>query len=151
MLRDLAVSGNDVLNVSFASAPLITALVKENAEVMLHIAEVLSYIDDKAVQIALMDKAMNSTGEDQILLLAQTANSAKRFGNKLEPRHVNSLVRLASAAETDAQATAAAGAHGRPEPPQQGPDPADPGRAEVTSLPILPDQCRGRLWTWTPE
>jgi len=32
----------------------------------------------------------------------------RRFGNKLEPRQVNSLVRLASAAETDAQATAAA-------------------------------------------
>lgn len=108
VLRDLAVSGNDVLKVSFASAPLVTALGQETGDVKLRTAEVLSYIDDKTVQVALMDEALNLTAEEQISLLEHTANSAKRFGNKLEPRQINSLVRLASGAETDAQATAAA-------------------------------------------
>jgi hypothetical protein len=110
VLRDLAVSGNDVLSVSFASGPLVSALnqEKEDINVRLKIAEVLSYINDKSVQVALMDAAMKATGDDQIALLAHTANSAKRFGNQLEARQINSLVRLASAADSDSQATAAA-------------------------------------------
>lgn len=108
VLRDLAVSRNDVLKVSFATAPLVTALQNESGEVMLKIAEVLSYINDKTVQSALMEATFATSGEEQLALFAHTANSAKRFGNQLEERHINSLVRLASAADTDEQATAAA-------------------------------------------
>lgn len=109
VLRDLAVSGNDVLKVSFASGPLVTALEQEAGNpVQLRIAEVLSYIGEKQAQTALMDAAMTADGDDQVALLGAVANSAKRFGNMLDTRHVNALVRLAGSADTDAQATAAA-------------------------------------------
>lgn len=108
VLRDLAVSGNDVLKVSYASAPLTTALADSTGDVRLRVGEVLSYIPEKSVQVALMDAALNATGDEQIALLGLVADSAKRSGNMLETRQVNNLMKLAMGDGTDEQATAAA-------------------------------------------
>ncbi|MBZ0172427.1 MAG: hypothetical protein K8E66_08615, partial [Phycisphaerales bacterium] len=64
-------------------------------------------VDQPRAQIALTDEALDSSGETRIELLAKVADSAKRFGNMLEDRHVSRLLRLADDADL-ATATAAA-------------------------------------------
>jgi hypothetical protein len=108
VLRDLAVSNNGVLNIAYAAGPLMTALGQEKGDIKLRIAEVLSYLKDKSAQVALMDAALASSDDEQITLLGNVANSAKRAGNQLEQRQVKALVELAARADTDQQATAAA-------------------------------------------
>lgn len=106
-LRDLAVSGNQVLNVGDAATTLIGALGDKNADVT-GICEVLSRIDQDRAQRAVLDAAMKSGGTDRPLLLGKVADSAKRFGNLLEPRQVNSVLELAAKGdESDATAAAA--------------------------------------------
>lgn len=108
VLRDLAVSNNNVLNVAYASGPLMTALGQEAGDIKLRIAEVLSYLKDKPSQVTLMDAALGAAGDEQIALLGYVANSAKRAGNQLEQRQITALVDLAGKADTDQLATAAA-------------------------------------------
>ncbi len=108
VLRDLAVSGSGtVLNIADAATPLTAALRQEEGDVKMQIAEVLSYIPLPAVQGALFDAAMQAGGEERVMLLQKTADSAKRFGNLLDARHVRSLVDLARTGK-DEEATAAA-------------------------------------------
>jgi hypothetical protein len=54
-----------------------------------------------------MDAALNAQGDEQIALLGKMSESAKRFGNQLEPRQVQRVVDMASNAP-GATATAAA-------------------------------------------
>jgi hypothetical protein len=113
VLRDLAVSSNTTLNVGDAAGPLLTALAENTGPLRLEIAEVLSYIPSKPVQVALMDAAMSAAGDDQIALLGKVAHSAKLAGNMLEQRQITALIRLATGGATnDAQATAAAAVMG---------------------------------------
>lgn len=110
VMRDLAVAGNTVLNVSDASETLVTSLESTNPIVRLRVAEVLSYIGSERVQIALMDMAMNSnlSEGERIEMMGRVAASAKRFGSRLEDRQVTRLVSLArSASASEAEATAA--------------------------------------------
>src|SRR6185295_7699690 len=94
--RDLAVSRNEVCNVADVSLPLIGALTDSTGEVRLKVADVLSRINQKRAQTALMDAALKSTGTERIELLAKTAESAKSFGNQLDARQVRELTKLAS-------------------------------------------------------
>ncbi|MBI1191303.1 MAG: hypothetical protein GC200_11555 [Tepidisphaera sp.] len=105
-LRDLAVSGNQVLNVGDAATTLIGALSEKNADVS-GICEVLSRIDQDRAQRAVLDAAMKSGGADRVALLGKVADSAKRFGNKLEARQVAGVLDLAAKGD-EAEATAAA-------------------------------------------
>lgn len=107
VLRDLAVSGNPVLNVSDAARPLVGAMAEERGEILEQIAEVLSHIGTPRVQTALMDRALGASGADRVMLLNKTASSARRFGNMLEDRHVRRLVEIAVDG-ADEEATAAA-------------------------------------------
>lgn len=107
VLRDLAVSGNPVFDVGQASLPLIAALGDNSGKTKLDIAEVLARIDQKRAQVALMDAAMNSAGDERIALLGKVADSAKRYGNQLEPRQVERAMDLAVKGK-DQEATAAA-------------------------------------------
>ncbi len=107
VLRDLAVSGNTVFEVGEAALPLIAALGESSGKTRLDIAEVLSRVDQKRAQVALMDSAMNSQGDDRIAMLGKVADSAKRYGNLLEPRQVQRLLELVRSAP-DKEATAAA-------------------------------------------
>jgi HEAT repeat protein len=110
-LRDLALSGNATLRAEDAMLPLIsllenqaTSMSKENYAM---VGEILSRIGQDRSQRALMDAAIAGEGDGRIALLALVAESAKRFGNRLETRHVDRVVELASSTN-DAEATAAA-------------------------------------------
>lgn len=106
-LRDLAISGNTVLNVSDAVLPLVGALGEAKGETKLRIAEVLSRINQDRAQRAIMDAAIGASGDDRVRLLGSVASSAKRYGNLLESRHVTRISEFAQS-NTSAEATAAA-------------------------------------------
>ncbi len=108
VLRDLAVSGNTVLNVADAGGPLVTALGDASGDLKRRICEVLSYVNTRSAQQALADAAIAATGEEQVSLLATCAGSAKRFGNQLEPRHIDAIKELAASGGADAATAAAA-------------------------------------------
>lgn len=107
VLRDLAVSQNPVLNVADAGLPLISSLRASAGQTRLNVAEVLARIGQNRAQVAIMDAALNASGAERIALLGKVADSAKRFGNRLEPRQVDRLIELAGTGSGD-EATAAA-------------------------------------------
>lgn len=111
VLRDLAVSGNQVLNAADASGPLVAALGPATGPVKMQIAEVLAFLPTRSAQQAVMDAAAAAEGEERVALLGKLAGSAKRFGNQLEARHIVALKEMATGG-ADAEATAAAAAMG---------------------------------------
>ncbi|RMH14493.1 MAG: HEAT repeat domain-containing protein [Planctomycetota bacterium] len=111
VLRDLAVSGNQVLSVEDATNGLVAALGEQSGQTRLQIAEVLSHIRQPAAQIALFDAAMGSSGQEQLALLGYVADSAKRFGNQLAERQVRRVIEMTMVAD-DALATSAAAVMG---------------------------------------
>lgn len=106
-LRDLAVSGNSVLNVSESTTALIAALGERKGAMRLDIAEILARIGQDRSQIALMDAAMASSGGERVELMRKVTASARRFGSMLQPRHVDQIVELV-AKGPDPEANAAA-------------------------------------------
>lgn len=106
-LRDLAVAGNAVLNVADAASPLIGALTDATGNTKAAICEVLSHVNTKAAQQAVLDAALNAQGAERVTLLNAAAGSAKRFGNQTDARHVTALRELATTGG-DGEATAAA-------------------------------------------
>ncbi|MCC6662032.1 MAG: hypothetical protein IT437_14240 [Phycisphaerales bacterium] len=107
VLRDLALSGNTVYSVGDAALPLIAALGATQGQVRLDVAEVLAHVDQKRTQVALMDTALNVAAAERVALLEKVADSAKRYGNRLEPRQVERVLEIASNGTGD-EATAAA-------------------------------------------
>lgn len=116
VLRDLAVSGNTVLNVEDATAALVTAVGDAAGGRRMAIAEVLSYVSDERAQRAIADVALASSGGEKAALLGLVADSAKRFGNQLEDRQVAQVVKTATekSAEESTAAAALLGALGVP-------------------------------------
>jgi len=108
VLRDLAISRNPVFQVADAAPSLIQAMDETEGEVRLRVADVLATVEESRAQVALMDAALDATGEQQVALLARVSESAKSYGNMLEDRQVRDLVDLASTAESTEVATAAA-------------------------------------------
>ncbi|CAG0974559.1 hypothetical protein PHYC_01433 [Phycisphaerales bacterium] len=106
-LRDLAVSGNQFLNVADAALPLIGAIAETTGDTRLNIAEILSRVNQERCQRAVMDAALANAGADRVALMGKAAQSAKMFGNQLEARQVTRLVEIASGGPDD-EATAAA-------------------------------------------
>lgn len=94
-LRDLAVSRNGVLDVSDAAAALIGVMEEKSGRVMLDIGEVLAHVPQARAQSALMNRALELSGEEQRAMLGLVADSGKRFGNSLDDRQVRRLVELA--------------------------------------------------------
>ncbi len=107
-LRDLAVSGNTILNAGDASSVLIGALPTVEGATKMQVAEILSRVNQERAQRAVMDAALATTGEERVALLALVGDSGKRFGNFLDGSHVAKLTEMASKG-ADADATAAAG------------------------------------------
>jgi hypothetical protein len=107
VLRDLAVSRNSVLDVGDAALSLMASLGETQGEERMRIAEVLSRIEQKRVQVALMDAAMAARGEERVALLEKVSGSAKRYGNLLDSRQVARVMELAKTG-VDREATAAA-------------------------------------------
>jgi HEAT repeat protein len=111
VLRDLAVSGSTVFNIADASVPLIRSL-GENPQAFGHeVAEVLAWVAQKRAQVALMDAALAAGGPERISLLSKVGESAKRYGNMLEERHIDRLIEMGRSAPGD-EATAAAAVMG---------------------------------------
>lgn len=106
-MRDLAISGNTVLNVGDASAALTTALGETSGPTRMKVGEILSRIGQERCQRALMDAAAAASGAERVDLLNLTRESAKAHGNLLEARHITRLVDMASKGSDD-EATAAA-------------------------------------------
>ena len=96
-----------MLNVSDASLPLIGALFTHQGDLRLRIAEVLSYINVKRAQVAIMDAALQDQGTDRVAMLGLVAESAKRSGNLLEQRQVDRVIEMARTGDGE-EATAAA-------------------------------------------
>jgi len=111
VLRDLALSGASVLDVSDAAQQLIAALDDRTGETRLRVADVLARIGQPRAQQAIAEAAIRAAGEERLALLEKVADSAKRFGNQLQSRQVTRLVELAEAQDL-ATATAAAAALG---------------------------------------
>lgn len=108
VLRDLAVGGSASITVSDATTPLIAALADTSGDIRLQVADVLARIGQKRAQVALMDAALKTSGDEQVGLLDEVTRSVKSFGNQLEPRHIDRLVELADASETSTATAAAA-------------------------------------------
>lgn len=106
-LRNLAIGRNPVLRVEDAAPVLLGSLDDLEGQVRLHAAQVLSYVCDKRVQVALMDATLAESAEDQVAMLAVVTESAKRCGNLLDQRHVTQLLELVQS-DDPAVATAAA-------------------------------------------
>jgi CheY-like chemotaxis protein len=107
-LYDLAVSRNEVLDVSASTNALLAALGDTSGPIRARVAEVLSFVDRREAQVALADAALDASGSERIAMMNFTADSAKRFGNRLEPRQVNRIIEAASrGADTEATAAAA--------------------------------------------
>ncbi|MEM9066343.1 MAG: hypothetical protein AAGB51_12730 [Planctomycetota bacterium] len=111
VLRDLAVEGNTVLDVSDAALPLIAALNESAGGRQLRVAEVLSRIAQPRAQVALMDAAINGSGPIRLAMLEKTAESARRFGDMLTDAQRRQLVEFAQSTDS-AEATEAAGLMG---------------------------------------
>lgn len=106
-LRDIAISGSTVYQVSDAAPPLMSALDRAQGQVRLDLADVLARINSDACQTKLLEAAFASSGDDRLALFARTSDSAKRFGNLLPERLVNRLLETAATA-SGAEATGAA-------------------------------------------
>ncbi|MCA9278309.1 MAG: hypothetical protein H6815_06590 [Phycisphaeraceae bacterium] len=110
-LRDLAVARNRVLRVEDASASLVRTLEDNRVGMTMSIADVLSWIPEARAQTAIFDRAMQAEGNVRVDLLGKVAESARRFGNRLEQRQVNRLIDVAKSGN-ESEATAAAGVLG---------------------------------------
>ncbi len=111
VLRDLAISNNRVLNVLDASTILVDVLEDVGGSTMLDVAQILSYVDRPAAQVAIMDRAMDTNGDERLELLTLVGDSGKRFGNHLSSRQIRALIGFAGDAD-DGLATVAAASMG---------------------------------------
>lgn len=108
VLRNLAISNNQVLNISDAASILIDVLEQVEGFTLLDIAEIISYMPQDKAQQAIMDKALESDAEIQIELLGVLADSGKRFGNQLNNRQIRRLIEMAQSENQDLATAAAA-------------------------------------------
>lgn len=106
VLRNLAISNNQTLNISDASSILIDVLDQVDGLTLLDIAEIISYMPQQKSQQAIMDKALASADDIQTELLILVSDSGKRFGNQLNSRQIRRLIELAQD-ENDELATTA--------------------------------------------
>ncbi|MGJ8635924.1 MAG: HEAT repeat domain-containing protein [Phycisphaerales bacterium] len=111
VLRNLAISNNQVLNVLDASTILIDVLEDVGGQKMLLVGQILSYVDRPAAQSAIMDRAMDTNGIERLALLTLVGDSGKRFGNHLNARQIKALVEYAGSSDAEL-ATVAVGSMG---------------------------------------
>lgn len=109
VLRNLAISNNQVLNISDAASILIDVLVDVDGFTMLDIAEIISYMPQPKAQQAIMDRTLSTSDADlQVEMLTIVADSGKRHGNQLNNRQIRRLIELAQSENVELATTAAA-------------------------------------------
>jgi len=106
-LNTIAISGNETLNIRDAAGALIATLDETDGPIRVQVADVLSKVGAKRAQQALFEAAIEATGDERIVLLVATAESAKRFGNQLDQAQVRRLISLVTDSQGE-EATAAA-------------------------------------------
>jgi hypothetical protein len=108
-LETIADSGSPVFDVRNAEIPLLGALATASGEMRLRVADVVARVPTERSQRTLMDTALAAQGDEQAELLLRLAESARRFGNMLEPQQVDALRKVimsATGPESDAAGTA---------------------------------------------
>jgi len=108
VLRDLAVARNPVLDVADASSSLVTSMESSQGRRRMQIADVLSYVNQSNVQVALLDAALDGPASQRPEMLGVVAQSTKRFGNMLEPRQIRRVTDLAREGQANVASSAAA-------------------------------------------
>lgn len=108
VLRNLAISNNQVLNISDAASILIDVLEQVDGFTMLDIAEIISYMPQDKAQQSIFDRAMSSSDDLKVEMLTIVADSGKRYGNQLNNRQIRRLIELAQSDNQELAATAAA-------------------------------------------
>jgi hypothetical protein len=108
LLERLAVGRNQVLNVNDAASSLIGSLPVSFDQTQLNVASVLSYVNERRAQIAIVDAALSASDSQQIALIRIASDSAKRNGNMLEERQIQRVIELADSADNDVATAAAA-------------------------------------------
>ncbi len=96
-LEKLAVSQNAQLSVAGAEPGLLAALDSPRAELVAAIGKVVAYLPTATAQQGLAKVALNdqAAAEVRISLFKSLSNSAKAFGNQLEPAQVSLLQKQA--------------------------------------------------------
>ena len=107
-LRDIAIASGDIYRIEDATLQLVSALETQQGGLVSPIADVLSRIGERRAQAAIMDRAIAARGAERVRLLRWASESAKRFGNMLEPRQTRWLAERLRDATGD-EATACAG------------------------------------------
>lgn len=110
-LRTIATANSPVYKIEDAENALLAALERRAGGVRLLVADVLALTNTETAQRRLLDAAIAAKETEQIELLDRVAASARRFGNKVEPRQVEALLKLIGES-TGATADAAARVHG---------------------------------------
>jgi len=108
VLRNLAISNNQVLNVSDAVSILIDVLDQVQGLTLLDVAEIISYMPQQKAQQAIMNKALDSTGDIRTEMMTMVGDSGKRFGNQLNNRQIRRLIELAQSKDAALATTAVA-------------------------------------------
>lgn len=108
-LRDLAVSGSTVLDVTAAARPLVGAF-EEDGPLAIVLADVLAHLDSAEAQQALLGAAIAGEGPDRIALFQHVVRSVRAHGSMLEGRQVRGLLELARSGELSEDEAVAAGA-----------------------------------------
>lgn len=113
LMRDLAVAGNPVFDVSLTRAALADALTDPRSDVAIGASQVLAMLPGARAQEALAAGAMNVTRGNtvRVAILESLAASAKRHGARLSAEQTEKLLELVKTAKGPL-ADAAAQAHG---------------------------------------
>lgn len=108
-LQMIADSGSPVFDIRNAETPLLGALGATSGDLRVRVADVVARVPTELSQRALMDASLRASGDEQAELLLRLAESARRFGNMLEPQQVDALRKVITSStgpEADAAGTA---------------------------------------------
>jgi hypothetical protein len=119
VLRDIAVTRNQVYTIADAESALLDALDLRSGGTRMLVAKILALVNTRDAQQKLFDAALAAEGSEQVKLLGYVADSVKRFGSMAADRHERALLQMVADATGDT-AEAAARVHGAMNlPPEQ--------------------------------
>jgi len=107
-IKAVAMTNSPAYAVTDATAPLSSAMGDAKGPLKVKIADVLSMINDKRAQQAIVDAALGADGGEMVSLLNAATASAKRYGNLLDERQVKRLLETAPKTTTGEAGTALA-------------------------------------------
>lgn len=114
LLAQLAVTRGQVLDLSAAETPLLSALNDARPEVVKAAGRALGFYETQGAQVGLLSvAAKEQTADDlKISLYDSLTNNARFYGNKLEPDQINTLDQVVTSATNLDVRSAAAEARG---------------------------------------